>query len=97
MSDEVDVNMIFYNGLLPEETKILKKIEKDVIEVLLKYGISIRPFWTSKTRDQDRIINLCLLASPQPRVIFELPSKELVTLTYDNLISRLKDRIKSIS
>jgi len=93
MTDDAKVNMALYEGLLPEEEKKLRGIENDVLRVLFDHGFSARPVWTSRTDDKGRVINLCLLAVPQPTVVFELPANELTTLSCDELLSRLNESI----
>ena len=89
MSDKANVNMIVYQ-VSAEEKKKLEKFEDDIMKTLLKNNILDRPFWISKTSDH---VRLCLPTSFQPRVILELPSKELDILSCDDLISRLNKNI----
>ncbi len=93
MSYDANVNIALYKGLLPEEEKILKGIENDVLRSLFDHGFSTRPIWISRTDDKGRIIMLRLLASSQPTVIFELPANEIATLSCNELLSRLNESL----
>jgi hypothetical protein len=91
MSDDAEVNMALYMDLLPEEKKVLRRIEDGVLRVLFDHAVFARPVWTSRTDAKGRVVNLCLSTGPQPTVVFELPSSELATLSHDELLSRLNE------
>lgn len=92
MSDDANINMALYAGLLPEEEKKLMGIENDVLRVLFDHGFYARPIWTFGTDAKGRVVKLCLPGTrSQPRVVFELPSSEIAILSHDELLSRLNE------
>ncbi len=94
MSDDAEVTMILYADLLPEEENVLKRMEEDIVSVLLENSLSARPIWTGRTQTSGRIVELALAASPTPRVLLELSSSELAAISLGVLLSRLKDSIR---
>jgi hypothetical protein len=94
MTDDAEVTMALYMDLLSEEERVLKGIENDILRVLFQNAISARPIWTSRTDPNNRFVRLYLPASPQPRVLLELPSSELATLSPDELLSRLEGNLR---
>ena len=93
MSDDANVNMALYSGLLPAEEKKLRGIENDVLRVLFGLGFSARPIWTIGTNTKGRVVKLFLLTGKQTTTVFELPSSELAVLSEDELLSRLNESI----
>ena len=95
MSDDAKVSMVLYWDLLPKEKLTLEEIEEGVLKVLSDHDISARPMWICETDVKRRVVRLCLPASPEtepePRVIFELPSSELATLSHDKLLRRINE------
>jgi hypothetical protein len=94
MTDGAELTMALYVDLLPEEERVLKGIENDVLRVLSQNAISARPIWTSRTDPNNRFVRLFLPASPQPRVLLEFPSSEIATLSPDELLSRLMGNLR---
>ena len=90
MSGDAEVNMALYMDLRPQEERTLKGIEDDVIRLMDDNGITVRPFWTSRTDADGRFVQLCVVGSPQPKVLFELAEGEFVSLSRGELVSRLQ-------
>jgi len=95
MSDDAEVTMMLYEGLLPEEEDILKRkqMENTVLKALLANSITARPVWRGSAEPGGRVVRLILLAQPEPRTLQELQASELQTLSADELNSRLNDSI----
>ena len=95
MSDDAEVTMMLYEGLLPEEEDILKRkqMEDVVVKALLANSIKARPFWKGNAEPGGRVVRLILPVKPEPRTLLELPASELQTLSADELNSRLNESI----
>ena len=94
MTHDAEVTMALYQNLLPEEERVLKEMERDILRMLMENSLSARPIWTGRTEDNIRFVQLALLTTLKLRVLLELPSSELATISSDVLLSRLE---KSIS
>ena len=93
MTDDAEVTMALYQNLLPEEERVLKEMERDILRMLMENSLSARPIWTGGTEDNSRFVQLALLATPKLRVLLELPSSELTTISSDVLLSQLENSI----
>jgi len=95
MTDHAEVAMALYSDLTEDEEKILKGFESDVVGILPKNTVNARLIWTSRTDDNHRVVE-CLIANPQskeskkPRLLLELSSSELATISRHELRSRLE-------
>ena len=93
MSKEAEVSMMLYKGLQPQEENKLKRIENDVIKLMLEKGDNRRPMWTSKSITNSRFLQLVLLETSQPEVLFELPEDQLANLSESDVVSQIKNKI----
>ncbi len=89
MSDDANVSMGFNENLLPEEKEVLKKYDADIWRVLSEDNPPRRYFWIGKEEANGRIV--CLIVDPSPEPILKVSSKELINITSDDLLSRIKD------
>lgn len=93
MTDDAEITMALYKNLLPEEERVLKGMESDILRMLMEKSLSARPIWTGRTEDNGRFVQLALLVTPKLRALLELPSSELATISSDVLLSRLENSI----
>jgi hypothetical protein len=89
MSDDAEVTMMLYTDLRPNEESVLKSRESAVFQALLAKSITARPIWTSSAKSGSRTVKLVLPDQPEPRVLLVLTPEEAVTLSKDELVSRL--------
>ena len=98
MTEHAEVTTALYSDLTEDEEKILRGFESEVVGALLKNTVDGRPIRTSRTDDLDRFVQ-CLIANPhseeskKPRVLLELPSSELATLSRSELSARLEESL----
>lgn len=88
MSKEAEVSMMLYKGLHPQEENKLKRIENDVINLMLDKGDKRRPMWTSRSITDGRFLQLVVL-----EVLFELPEDQLANLSESDIVSQIKNKI----
>ena len=93
MTDEAEVTILLYQGLLAEEEAALKGLENDVVRVLLENAVTSRAVWMSRTDDNVRSVQLCVPVTPPHTVVLQLPSSEVATLSQSALLSRLRDSL----
>ncbi len=91
MSKEAEVSMMLYKGLHPQEENKLKRIENDVINLMLDKGDKRRPMWRSIT--DSRFLQLVVLEISQPKVLFELPEDQLANLSESAIVLQIKNKI----
>ncbi len=72
MSNDAEVNMLLYGGLLAQEESILKAIENDVVKSMIENGITARALWTSGKDAGNRFIQLCIPGDPKPIILLEM-------------------------
>lgn len=94
MSNEANVDMVYYIDLQTKERDILKAIEGEVVNLILKNGVVERPVWTSKIDSNGRFIQLCMPDNLQPKILFELEEGKFANLTRDELIAQLHRTVK---
>ena len=85
--------MMLYKGLHPQEENKLKRIENDVINLMLDKGDKRRPTWTSRSITDGRFLQLVVLETSQPKVLFELPEDQLANLSESDIVSQIKNKI----
>jgi hypothetical protein len=99
MTEHAEVTTVLYSDLTEEEEAILREFEREVVGTLLKHAVNARPIWTSRTDDLDRFVQ-CLIANPQsteskkPRILLELPSRELTALSRGDLSVRFEESLR---
>ena len=93
MSKEAEVSMMLYKELHPQEENKLKRIENDVINLMLDKGDRRRPMWTSRSITDGRFLQLVVLETSQPKVLFELPEDQLANLSESDIVSQIKNKI----
>ena len=99
MTEHAEVTTVLYSDLTEEEEAILREFEREVVGTLLKHAVNARSIWTSRTDDLDRFVQ-CLIANPhseeskKPRVLLELPSSELASLSRSELSARLEEQLR---
>lgn len=93
MSKEAEVSMMLYKGLQPQEENKLKKIENDVIKLMLEKEDNRRPMWTRRSITNSRFLQLVVLETSQPEVLFELPEDQLANLSESDIVSQIKNKI----
>lgn len=91
MSKEAEVSMMLYKGLQPQEENKLKRIENDVVKLLLEKGDNRRPMWTSTSITNNRFLQLVVQETSQPEVLFELPEEQLANLSESDIVSQIKN------
>lgn len=94
MSDDAELTMIIYSDLLLEEKNVLKEMEKSIIDLLLMNSLSGRLIWTYKLINNERFVQLVLGDNTKSKVLLELASNELDTISSDILLSRLDNNIR---
>jgi hypothetical protein len=62
MTDNAEVTMMLYSGVLPEEKDILKQMEDAVVKALLANSITERPVWRGSAEPGGRVMRLTLPA-----------------------------------
>jgi hypothetical protein len=98
MTEHAEVTTVLYSDLTEEEEAILREFEREVLGTLLKNAANARAIWTSRTDDVERFVQ-CLIANPQsteakkPRILLELPSRELAGLSRGDLSARLEESL----
>jgi len=93
MSKEAEVSMILYKGLQPQEENKLKRIENDIIKLMLEKGDNRRPMWTRGSITNSPFLQLVVLETSQPEVLFELPEDQLANLSESDIVSQIKSKI----
>jgi len=93
MSDDAEMTMILYSDLLPEEEAILKRMEEVVLQILLANSITIRPLWIGSTNSGKRVVQLTILAQPEPRILLRFPADQLADLSANKLAFLLSESI----
>ena len=91
MSKEAEVNMMLYKGLQPQEENKLKRIENDVVKLVLEKGDNRRPMWTSTSITNNRFLQLVVQETSQPEVLFELSEEQLANLSESDIVSQIKN------
>jgi len=101
-SDEAKVSMYLPGvNLTPQEEKVLNDFERATgietadaaISLLVYYGNHVRLQWAGETGANGKVIKLWVPASPQPEVVFEWLSNELLNFSRDEYISRFNEDV----
>jgi len=90
MSDDAEVPMMLYVGLLRAEEAVLKPMESAIIQTLLAKSITARPFWKSSSESGVRSAQLVLPGNPEARVLLDLTPEEAASISRDDLVARLQ-------
>jgi len=94
MSKEAEMSMMLYMGLQQQEENKLKRIENHIIEILFKNRDYIRPIWTSRSTTNGRFLQLIAQGTPQPKVLFELTDEQLASLSENEVLLQIKNKIE---
>ncbi|MBC7086842.1 MAG: hypothetical protein H5T43_10910 [Methanomethylovorans sp.] len=93
MSKEAEISMMLYKGLQPQEENKLKRIENHVIKLMLENWDNRRPMWTSTSITNSRFLQLVVMGTSQPEVLFELTEEQLANLSESDIVSLIKNKI----
>ena len=93
MFKEAEVSMMLYKGLQPQEENKLKRIENDIVKLMLEKGDNRRPMWMSRSITNSRFLQLVVLETSQTEVLFELPEEQLANLSESDIMSQIKNKI----
>ena len=93
MSKEAKLSMMLYKGLHPQEENKLKRIESDVVKLMLEKGDNRRLMWTSTSIMNSRFLQLVVPETSQPEVLFELPEEQFANLSESHIVSQIKNKI----
>lgn len=94
MSKEAEISMMLYMGLQQQEENKLKRIENHVLKLLRENWDYRRPMWTSRSTTNGRFLQLIVLATPQPEVLFELRDEQLASLSENEVLLQIKNKIE---
>ena len=89
MSDEAEVTMMVYTGLLPDEETRLKAMEPSIQQALFENFITARPVWMSSGTLETRVVQLVIPDKSGGKSLLELAPKDVVNISDDKLKSIL--------
>lgn len=95
MTDDEDISIILYDSnLLPEEKRLLRSMEREILRELIENSLTNRPIWSSRMEENSRFLQLVQPDDPKQKVLLDLSSSDLDTISSDVLVLRLKNSIR---
>ncbi|MBO8131922.1 MAG: hypothetical protein H0Z29_10505 [Candidatus Marinimicrobia bacterium] len=93
MSKEAEISMMLYTGLHKHEENKLKKIETNVVKIMLEKGDNRRPIWTNTYIMNSCLLQLVIPGTSQPKTLFELPEEQFTNLFESDIVLQIKNKM----